>query len=334
MTRVDVDGREGGGQLLRTALTLSALAERPFEMTGIRANRPSPGLRPQHLACVEAVATLTEAEVSGAEVGADRLGFTPRRPPAGSATVAVGTAGSVTLVFDTVLPLAVGLDAPIRVTASGGTDVKWAPPFDAFRRVKLPLLARYGLAADVSLQRRGFYPVGSGEATLTVAPSSLAPIRIDERGDLRASVHTVASDGLRDADVCERALERVRDRLSLPVAETTATYAETASPGFALLVSLADGTRAGFDALGERGVPAEEVADGVVEDVTTWLDGSAVVDDYLGDQLVLPVAVAGGRVRIPRVSEHVRTNCDLLTAFGYEVRVRKDETAGAVLEAD
>ena len=142
MTHVDVDGSEGGGQLLRTALTLSALTERPFEMTGIRANRPSPGLRPQHLACVETVAALTEADVSGASVESDRLAFTPKRPPNGSATVAVGTAGSVTLVFDTVLPLAVGIDAPLRVTASGGTDVKWAPPFDALRRVKLPLLAR------------------------------------------------------------------------------------------------------------------------------------------------------------------------------------------------
>ncbi|WP_380674314.1 RNA 3'-terminal phosphate cyclase [Salinigranum sp. GCM10025319] len=170
MTHLDLDGSDGGGQLLRTALTLACLSERAFEMTGIRADRPTSGVRPQHLACVEAAATLTEATVEGDAVGSETLTFRPTRPPKGDTSVDVGTAGSVALVFDTVLPLAVGLDAPVSVTATGGTDVKWAPTFDYLRRVKLPLLARYGLAAAVDLHRRGFYPVGGGEATLHVAP--------------------------------------------------------------------------------------------------------------------------------------------------------------------
>jgi RNA 3'-terminal phosphate cyclase (ATP) len=344
VSAVELDGSAGGGQLLRTALTLSCLTGRPFEMTGVRADRPKPGLRPQHCACVEAVAALTDATVDGDVIGSETLSFAPTRSPSGDVAVDAETAGSVTLVFDTVVPLAVGIDEPIGVTASGGTDVKWAPTLDYLRRVKLPLLARHGLAADVTLDRRGFYPVGGGRATLHVAPSTLRPLAVDERGPLVASAHAVAAADLADADVCERALARVRERLSLPAAETptddsvepsarsrrsfaegTATYAETDCPGFALLVSVAGGTRAGFDAIGERGVPAEEVADEVVDAVHAWLDGPGAVDAQLADQLVVPLSLAGGSVRAPRSTAHLRTNRELVEAFGYELDARETD---------
>jgi RNA 3'-terminal phosphate cyclase (ATP) len=334
VTALDLDGSDGGGQLLRTALTLACLSDHAFEMTGIRADRPTPGLRPQHLACVEAAVTLTDATVEGDAVGSETLAFRPTRAPNGDVSVDVGTAGSVALVFDTVLPLAVGLDAPISVTATGGTDVKWAPTFDYLRDLKLPVLARHGLAAAVDLHRRGFYPVGGGEATLHVAPSSFRPLELGVRGnheDLTASVHAVAATDLADADVCERALDRVRDRLALPIAETSATTAETDCPGFALLVSLAGGTHAGFDALGERGLPAEDVADAVVDDCESWLDGPGTVDAHLADQLVVPLALAGGSIAVPRLTAHVRTNRDLVEAFGYELVVREGDDGGVVL---
>ena len=334
MTPLDLDGSDGGGQLLRTALTLACRSDHAFEMSGIRADRPTPGLRPQHLACVEAAATLTDATVEGDTEGSETLAFQPTRAPNGDVSVDVGTAGSVALVFDTVLPLAVGLDAPISITATGGTDVKWAPTFEYFRRVKLPVLARHGLAAAVDLHRRGFYPVGGGEATLHVAPSSLRPLELGGRGDpegLTASAHAVASADLVDADVAERALDRVSDRLSLPVAETSATTAETDCPGFALLVSVGGGARAGFDALGERGLPAEDVADTAVDDCESWLDGPGAVDVHLADQLVVPLALAGGSIRIPQLTAHVRTNRELVAAFGYELAVREDDDGGVVL---
>jgi RNA 3'-terminal phosphate cyclase (ATP) len=238
----------------------------------------------------------------------------------------------------------------VSVTASGGTDVLWAPTLDSLRRVKLPLLAQHGLAADVVLRRRGFYPAGGGRASLHLAPSSLRPLTIVRQGDPVASVHAVAARELAEADVCERALDRVRSRLSLPnaetpadesadpsaratlsLAETTATYAETDCPGFALLVALADGTRAGFDALGERGVPAEDVADEAVDAAHAWLDGPGAVDPHLADQLVVPLALAGGQVRIPRLTVHVRTNREIIEAFGYELTVRDDGAGGVVL---
>lgn len=327
---LELDGADGGGQLLRTALTLSCLETRAFEMTGIRGDRPTPGLRPQHLACVEAAAALTDATVEGADVDSETLTFAPAHAPEGDVTVDVGTAGSVPLVFDTVAPLGAGIDQPISVTASGGTDVKWAPSLDFLREVKLPLLARAGLAAEIHLERRGFYPTGGGRATLHVAPSTLHPLAIESRGDLVASVHAVAATDLADADVCERALERVRTRLTVPVAEVTATYAETDCPGFALLLSVAGETRAGFDALGEKGVPAEDVADEVVDAFEQWLDGPGAVDEHLADQLVVPLALAGGVVSVPRVTPHLRTNLSLVDAFGYDVQMRTDD-AGVVV---
>ena len=329
-TDLELDGSDGGGQLLRTALTLAALTGQGFEMTGVRGSRPEPGLRPQHLACVEAVAGLTDAAVAGGAVGSETLGFAPTRAPEGDVDVDVGTAGSVALVFDTVLPFAVAVDAPVTVTASGGTDVKWAPTLDFLRRVKLPLLARHGLAADVTVERRGFYPVGGGRATLCVAPSSLRPFALETRGTPVASAHAVAAAALAD-DVPGRALARLRERLSVPLTGTTVTRAETDSPGFALLVSVASppsgagsGTRAGFDEVGERGVPAETVADSVVDAVHAWLDGTGVVDAFLADQLVVPLALGGGTVEVPRVTPHVRTSLELLEAFDYGLRTRED----------
>ncbi len=333
MTPLELDGSDGGGQLLRTALTLSCLDGQPFEMAGIRADRPNPGLRPQHLACVAAAAALTGATVEGADAGSERLTFSPAHAPRGDVTVDVGTAGSVALVFDTVLPLAAGTDDPVSLSASGGTDVKWAPTFDSFRSVKLPLLARVGLAAAVRLERRGFYPTGGGRATLHVAPSTLRPLALGTRGGLVASAHAAAARDLADADVCERALDRVGERLSVPLAETHATYAETDCPGFALLISVSGETRAGFDALGEKGMPAERVADEAVDAFESWRSGPGAVDAHLADQLVVPLALAGGVVTAPRSTAHLRTNLSLVDAFGYDLRTRTDD-AGVVITSE
>ena len=172
-----------------------------------------------------------------------------------------------------------------------------------------------------------------GRATLHVAPSTLRPLSFDTRGDPVTSAHAVAALDLADADVCERALDRVRERLSVPLAETHATYAETDCPGFALLLSVAGETRAGFDALGERGTPAERVADEVVDAFESWRDGPGAVDAHLADQLVVPLALAGGVVTAPRSTSHLRTNLSLVDAFGYDLRTRADG-AGVTVERE
>ena len=169
---LEIDGGDGGGQVVRTAVTLSALSGRAVTVGDVRGARSTPGMRPQHVAAVEAAAALCSATVEGATTGADALVFDPGPLRADDVAVDVGTAGSVPLVFDTVLPLAAALAEPATVTATGGTDVEWSPPVDYLRRVKLPLLSMAGLEADLSVDGRGFYPVGGGEATLSLSPSS------------------------------------------------------------------------------------------------------------------------------------------------------------------
>ncbi|RLM53380.1 RNA 3'-terminal phosphate cyclase [Halobellus sp. Atlit-31R] len=381
---LELDGTAGGGQLVRTALTLSALDGRPFRMEDVRATRPSPGLKPQHLACVDLIADVANADVSGAEVGSETLTFEPgtgdgplvASEAAGSGAgetdaprefaVDVGTAGSVTLVADALLPLAARTDAPVRATIGGGTDVKWSPPADYLRHVKLPLLRACGLDATAELGRRGFYPAGGGEIDVEVRPSDLSPIVLPARraaadapdaGVDRYVVRAVASEDLEDAAVADRMAETAVSELSglgiggdeatdsdvtaQPTVTAEATYVESKSPGAVVTVAVesdpvrssehATGDRptplrprAGFGAYGERGVPAEEVAEEAVDAVAAWRETDAPIDARLGDQLVVWLAIAGGRVRVPRVTDHVRTNVDLVGAFGYDVSIRTD----------
>lgn len=323
---LELDGSGGGGQLLRTALSLSVLSGTPFRMEGVRANRPEPGLRPQHVAAVKLLAAIGDADVSGAEVGAETLAFEPRGVRPGTYDVDIGTAGSVTLLFDAVLPLAGALDGPIAVRATGGTDVKWAPTVDHYRRVKLPLLRRYGVGAAVDLDRRGFYPAGGGEATLWLGPSSPRPFDLASRGSaVGARVYSAASADLADRDVAERqagaASERLDD-LGVSVVERTVQYAATLSTGSVVTIRLdCEGSTAGFDRLGERGTPAESVADAAVEGVRSFTESAAPVDVHTGDQLLVVLAMAGGQVAVPELTDHVETNAALPGRFGYEVSV-------------
>jgi RNA 3'-terminal phosphate cyclase (ATP) len=328
---LELDGGEGGGQLVRTALSLAVLDGRAFELSNVRAGRPEPGLRPQHLAAVELAAALSDATVEGDAVGAGRLRFEPAhaaRAPRDDVDVDVGTAGSLPLLFDVALPLGPVLDAPLSASATGGTDVAWSPPMAYLRRVKLPTLARAGLRAAVSVERRGFYPAGGGRATLRVEPATPAPLELLARGPLDAvTAYATASDGLADAEVAERLAGAAADALAdlpVPVDEAVA-YDETRSPGaVVVLVVRAGAARAGFSALGERGVPAERVAGRAVSELRAWLDGDAPVDEHLADQLVVPLALCGGRVRVPRVTDHLRSNVALVRAFDREVSLSVD----------
>lgn len=333
---LDVDGAAGGGQLLRTALALSILADRPCHISDVRAERPTPGLRPQHLACVRAATRLADADVDGDEVGSDSLTFRPGGVDQTDVAVDVGTAGSVTLVFETLLPVATVLSRPVSVTVTGGTDVKWAPPLDYYRRVKLPLLARFGFDADLTCSRRGFYPAGGGEATLTLAPSSPAAFDLTARGDVDGvTAYSLASESLETGEVADRQAARAVSLLDDDgvAADAAVDYVPSDSPGSVLVLRATCGrTLAGFDALGERGRSSEAVADLAVSAFRDWRDGPGVVDAHMADQLLVPLALAGGRVRAPGVTDHVATNAAVIRAFGYDVTVESDGD-GALLSA-
>lgn len=333
-----VDGTVGGGQLLRTGLSLATVTDTPFRIEDIRGSRPTPGLQPQHLAAVRLVADLCDADVEGAELGADSLTFRPgdtRRTPL---RADIGTAGSVTLLFDAVLPIAVTYDEPFRLTATGGTNVKWAPTVEYHRLVKLPLLADRGLDAGIDLLETGFYPAGGGKATLRTAPSSLSPFDLETRGALeRVEIHSKAAEVLAERNVADRQATHARKELEaagVPSEIRTVEYVPTRSPGSSLLLRGAyEHTLVGFDALGERGRTSEEVATGAVQQFTAFHGGDAPVDPFMADQLMVPLALAGGRVRIPSATAHVRTNLALLDAFGSDMRLDRRADGTLALEA-
>ncbi|SER13042.1 RNA 3'-terminal phosphate cyclase [Natrinema salaciae] len=345
----ELDGSSAGGQFLRTALALSILENEPVRLENVRGDRSTPGLRHQHLAVLETMAGIADAAVSGAELGSETIAFEPGLETVavdgpssgtggglegGSYAVDIGTAGSVTLLFNTLLPLATVLESPLSVTVSGGTDVAWSPPLDYLRYVTLPLVRRYGIAATCEVDRRGFYPDGGGAATLRLAPSRLERIDLVERGSIEGlRVYSTESASLADRDVATRqaegALERLDREPALDVTERCEMTAASPSPGSALVLRVDHGTGiAGFAALGERGKPAERVGEDAADDANRFCRGSAPVDRHMADQLLSFLALAGGRVRIPAVTDHVETRCDLLEAFGVGVeRERAGETA-------
>ncbi len=234
-----LDGSEAGGQFLRTALSLAVVRNEPVRVEHVRGNRSTPGLRHQHLAVLETLAELADADVTGAELGAETVTFDPGTAsiPGGTYEATIGTAGSITLLFDAVLPLASRLEEPLRLTVTGGTDVAWSPPLDYFREVKLPLLRRYGLTAACEVDRRGFYPDGGGRATLSLAPSRLERIELAERGPLEGvRIYSTEAAALADRDVAFRqatgALERLETGQFDGVLERRGTTAESPSPGW------------------------------------------------------------------------------------------------------
>ncbi|WP_222917198.1 RNA 3'-terminal phosphate cyclase [Natrinema sp. SYSU A 869] len=327
----ELDGSSAGGQFLRTALALSILENEPVRLENVRGDRSTPGLRNQHLAVLETMAELCDANMSGAELGAETVEFDPGNPTGGEYAVDIGTAGSATLLCNALLPLATVLESPLSVTVTGGTDVAWSPPLDYFRYVKLPIVRRFGIEATCEVDRRGFYPDGGGEVTLQLEPSRPERIEIVEQGPLEGlRLYSIESESLADRDVAERqaegALERLDRELALELMERSEITAESPSPGSALVLRIDHGTGiAGFSALGERGKPAERVGEDAADATNRFLEGTAPVDRHMADQLLMFLALAGGRVRVPAVTEHVETRCELLEAFG----VRVDLEAGS-----
>lgn len=321
---IELDGSEGGGSLVRTALTLSVLSGEPVQIENIRGGRSNPGLRPQHLAAVRVLAEVCDADVTGAALDARSISFSPGNLEGGLLEVDIGTAGSTTLLFDAVLPLAVGLEAPLTVAATGGTDVKWSPSAAYFEHAKLPLLERFGLNASVTFERTGFYPAGGGQGRLRLEPSSLRPLRLTERGSFRgARIDSKASRSLESRSVAARQADAAAAVLADRGLETrtrSVRSVDTHSTGSAIGVRLAyDHTVAGFDALGERGTSAEDVGRAAAREAVAFHESDAAVDEHMADQLLVFLALAGGMIAIPRRTEHVETGRALLEAFGVSV---------------
>ena len=296
MIAIDGSFGEGGGQILRTSLALSLVTRTPFRIEKIRARRARPGLMRQHLTAVRAAVAVGHAEVSGDEVGSTSLEFHPRQIVAGAHHFAVGTAGSATLVLQTVLPALLTAEAPSALTLEGGTHNPLAPTFDFLARVYLPILSRMGAQVTARLDRVGFYPAGGGRFRVDVQPArALVPLELYERGELRGGRATALFAGL-PFDVARRELETVRARLGWE-ASTCRPHElpDSDGPGNVVQIELeSEHVTELFTGFGERGLRAEVVAERVATEAATYLAAGAPVGQHLADQLLLPLALAGG----------------------------------------
>lgn len=317
MLTLDGSQGEGGGQILRTALGLSLLTGRPFKIERIRANRDKPGLRRQHLTAVHAAAQVGRAAVEGAHVDSSQLTFEPQSPQPGEYRFSIGTAGSATLVLQTVLPALLGASGPSRLTLEGGTHNPFAPPFDFLQKAFLPLVSRMGPKVGARLEQPGFYPAGGGRFTVAIEPGPLRPLHLVERGAIRRRTGQAMLVHLPD-HIARRELDVVRDGLGWREQELQiATWPEAVGQGNALLLEIeSEHVTEVFTGFGQRGVPAERVAGAAVSEAKRYLDADVPVGEHLADQLLIPLAMAGGGsfVTLPP-TEHTRTNAGVIRAF-------------------
>jgi RNA 3'-terminal phosphate cyclase (ATP) len=312
---VDGSAGEGGGQVLRTSLALSLCTGRAVRIANVRARRKRPGLLHQHLTAVQIAAEVGAAEVQGASLGSRAVEFRPQAIGAGRYQRAIGTAGSTTLVAQTVLPALCCADAPSELVLDGGTHNPLAPPFDFLARTFVPALRAFGVVAEVELVRHGFQPNGGGCMRMTVRPGRPRPFDWHERG----AVHGLRARALvadLPASIGEREIAVVRQKLGVP-ADRAEVATATNGPGNVLTIDVeCEHATEVFTAFGRLGHPAERVAAEAVRDAKAYLRHTAPVGEHLADQLVLFVALAGGgSFRTSQPSTHLTTNARVIEAF-------------------
>jgi len=327
---ITLDGAygEGGGQILRTALFLSLLTDQPFRIENIRAGRPNPGLKPQHLHIIKALQQMGELPVEGLQAGALALTFTPGRLHGGAYTFEIGTAGAIPLFLQTLLPVALFVGEPISFTVTGGTDVRGAMTIDFWQAVLLPFLRPYAAQLALNVEQHGYYPVGGGRVRVTVTPhfdqtgwreqrGAFPALNVPERGPLqRVRVRSLASKALREQRVATRQAAAFTTIFFKPLPETQIQYVDTRSPGSSITaVAEYAHTRLGADALGERGKPSEQVGREAAERLQAEVQANATVDVHTADNLMIWAALFGGQYTFAHTTGHIATNAWVIEHF-------------------
>ena len=318
MLKLDGSQGEGGGQILRTSLALSMCLGKAFHIYHIRATRQKPGLQPQHLAAVKAAASIAHAEVKGAELGSQTLSFVPQTVEGGEYRFAIGTAGSTSLLFQTLLPALMRARHASRVILEGGTHNPMAPPFEFLNHAFLPLINRMGPTVKARLVRPGYVPAGGGELDISIQPlNNLRPLTILQRGKLVEIRAEVMLSHL-PAHIAQRELAVIAESLHLPDS-CLSVHSDTSAigPGNCVSISIqSEMITEVFTALGKRGLPAEQVASQVVSEASEYLASDIPVGPYLADQLLLPLALAGsGAFVTGPPCLHTTTNMAVIQQF-------------------
>jgi RNA 3'-phosphate cyclase len=346
MIQLDGSYLEGGGQIIRTALALSALTGKSFEISDIRKGRCNQGLAHQHLECVKSVQQLCDAAVEGALLCSEKIKFVPKPIKAHNMKIDIGTAGSITLLLQALLLPCMFADKKMKITISGGTDVRWSQPFDYFNCVLIPHLRKFAYI-DVKLIKRGYYPKGQGSVEITVTPlckindyqsiseftqalrQQVAPLHYLEQGyliQIKGISH--ASKELEHAQVAERqatSASLMLKKYGCPInIQNEYTDALSVGSGITLIavysldkdeIDHGNPIRLGSDGLGERDKKAEIVGQEAAEHLMHEMDSKAPLDQYMGDQILPFLALVGGKVKISRITNHARTNIFVIEQF-------------------
>jgi RNA 3'-terminal phosphate cyclase (ATP) len=321
MITIDGSQGEGGGQIIRSSLALSLITGKPFRIYNVRARREKPGLQRQHLTAVRAAAAIGDAQVEGASLGATAFTFHPGVVTPGDYSFPIGTAGSAMLVFQTILPPLMIASAPSTISFEGGTHNVHAPPYEFIDRAFLPLLGRMGARVTTRLERYGFYPPGGGRVSATIEPAGkLKPLELHARGEIRARraralvVKLPPMVGERELSVVADQLgwgERAGDELRVETSQ------DAVSPGNVLTLEIeSEHLTEVFTGIGERGVRAETIAERAAAEAHAYLETGAPVGEHLADQLLIPLALAGGGSYVTgQPSLHTTTNIEVVKTF-------------------
>ncbi|NYT00223.1 MAG: RNA 3'-terminal phosphate cyclase [Methanocellales archaeon] len=322
MLEIDGSYGEGGGQIIRTGIALSAVTGRSVYINNIRSKRPKPGLAAQHLEALRCIALLTDADVSGLKLGSTELTFSPKEVKSGEYNIDIGTAGSITLFLQCLMPVAIRIKDPISINIRGGTDVAWSPPMDHLRYVMLPTIAKMGYDAHIDLIRRGYYPRGGGLVKAVIRPSVLSGVVLHrEKIEIMGISH------------CSRLPEHVATRQAASAKEvlaegeydaqisTECSQYESTGSGITLWCPGMSGS-----SLGEKGKPAEEVGRGAAKALLNELRSGASTDVHLADQLIPYMALADGKCSLTTraLTSHARTNIWLVERI-LDVKFKTEE---------
>ena len=316
---IQIDGSqgEGGGQILRTALALSMITGQAFELINIRAGRKKPGLMRQHLVCVQASQHISQAYVEGAELHSQRLYFAPQHVQSGKYQFQIGSAGSTTLVLQTLLPALLLQNESSELTISGGTHNPLAPTADFIEHCFLPALEKLGIAVEFKLNKAGFFPIGAGEIQIKIQPwQHRNKLNLLDRGTLQSTEAFAAVLNLsEEAQIAQRELATLNKRLKLDTQQQF--HLNGISQGNTAYVKVAHQNHVQlFTTLGEMRKSAEQIANHLAEQVKRYIASQAVVDEYLADQLLLPLALGqGGEFTAQCISEHTRTQAVMIEKF-------------------